>query len=110
MPMTKDLSNMRINRITPKHPHMEKSFEILANVPPQVFLEIIETFSHTIKANKIMEGRQQEFEHQLTLIKETNLDTKERINMLVQLLQSQDFPEKAQMTLVETICKIAEEK
>jgi hypothetical protein len=80
----------------------------LEKVPVEAVMRVVDLVADIVKANKIMEGRSQEFEHKLTLLREGNLDRKERMSMLSNLLLQLEFSEETQIRLVESICRIAE--
>lgn len=107
-PIKSQGNTLPVRGTTKMRDSFEKSLAILDKVPPDVMIKITETIFDIAKANKTMEGKQQEFEHQLTLIREGNFDRKERATMLVQLLKDMDLPEPAQIKLIDSICKIAE--
>jgi hypothetical protein len=80
----------------------------LEKVPVEAVIKVVDLVADVVRANKIMQGRGQEFEHTLALLREGNMDRKERMSMLSHLLMQIQLSEEAQMRLVEGICKIAE--
>lgn len=80
----------------------------LEKLPAEAIITVVDLVADVIRANKIMESRDQEFEHKFSLLREGNLDRKQRMSMLSDLLLQIEFSEEAQMRLVNSICKIAE--
>jgi hypothetical protein len=80
----------------------------LEKVPVEAVIKVVDLVAEVVKANKVMESKGQEFEHQFTLLREGNMDRKDRMSMLSHLLMQIEFSEAAQMRLVESICRIAE--
>jgi len=100
-------ANREVTSIT-----LSKSGEVvraaLEKVPVEAVTKVIDLVADVVRANKMMEGKEQEFEHKLTLLREGNLDRKERMSVLSNLLMQIQLSEEAQMRLVDSICKIAE--
>lgn len=80
----------------------------LEKIPVEAVVKVIDLIADVVRADKTMQGRSQEFEHKLTLLREGNMDRRERMSMLSNLLLQIDLTEEAQMRLVDSICKIAE--
>jgi len=80
----------------------------LEKIPAEAVIKVVDLIVDVVRANKVMEGREQEFQHTIIKLRETNLDRKERMGMLANLLRELDLKEDAQMRLVEGICRIAE--
>jgi hypothetical protein len=81
---------------------------VLEKVPAEAVMSIVDLVVGVVRANKIMEGREQEFQHTVAKLRETNLDRKERMAMLAGLLRELDLKEEPQLRLIESICRIAE--
>lgn len=84
------------------------SKKLLEKLPPEAILEVAKTASEVLKANKVMEGREQEFSHKIELVKEKNSDRKERINILSSILNNPEVPKDSKSEIVRSICRIAE--
>ena len=111
LPMKNQQDSLHVKNFAPnknKKGSFEKSLAILDKLPFDVMIKITESVFDIAKAHKIMEGKQQEFEYTLTLIREGNFDRKERANMLIQLLKDSNFPESTQTRLIDSICNIVE--
>ena len=81
---------------------------VLEKIPTEAILKVVDLVADVARANKTIEGKSQEFEHTLTMLREGNLDRRERMSMLSNLLTQMDLNEEAQMRLVDSICRIAE--
>lgn len=81
---------------------------VLDRVPPEAVTKAIEIVADVVRANKVIEARAQEFEHELSTLRESNIDRKDRMGMLIDLLGRMRLPNEVQSRVVESICKIAE--
>lgn len=81
---------------------------VLEKIPTEAIVKVVDLVADVARASKTIEGRSQEFEYTLTMLREGNLDRRERMSMLSNLLTQMDLNEEAQMRLVDSICKIAE--
>lgn len=88
---------------------IDKLSAVLQKLPPEAFMKAIDIVTDVIRANKIMDARQQEFEHSLVTIREIHMDKKERLHLLMGILREVNLDEASQRRLVEAICKIAED-
>jgi hypothetical protein len=81
---------------------------VFQTIPPEAITRIVDVVADVIRASKIMEAQQQRFEHDLAMLREGNMDRKERLQLLAVLLREAGLSEALQDKLVESICKIAE--
>ena len=82
--------------------------QVLDKVPPEAIVKAVEIVADVLRANKVMEARDQEFEHELTILQEGNLDRKERLRLLIDLVARTSLPDDAQSRIIDSICNIAE--
>ena len=87
-----------------------KILQILDRLPPEAIFKIVETTGDILKANKVLEGKELEFRHQITLMRENNSDKKELLSFLKNLLTNPNIPQESLSNIVTSICNIAEGK
>ncbi|MGO9572356.1 MAG: hypothetical protein ACLP5H_32980 [Desulfomonilaceae bacterium] len=80
----------------------------LDKIPAEAIISVVDLVADVVRANKTMEGRSQEFEQTLVVLREKNMDRKERMATLSSLLRNLNLNDDAQMKLVDSICRIAE--
>lgn len=88
----------------------QRAIALLEKLPPEAILKVVDVVSDVIRANKVMDGREQEFQHQLTMMREKNIDKKEKLNLLSLLLANPRLAENSLAQIVTAICNIAEGK
>lgn len=81
---------------------------VLDRVPPEAITKAVDIIADVVRANKVIEAREQEFEHELSMLREINLDRKDRLRMLIDLMARISLTDDAQSRIVDSVCKIAE--
>lgn len=86
------------------------ALSLLEKLPPEAVITIVEVFADVVRANKTMEGKDQEFQHQLVMLREKNLSRKESLALLSTLLSHPQLSQEDISIVVTAICNIAEDK
>lgn len=83
---------------------------LVEKLPPEAIIKVADVIADIARANKILEGKDQEFQQNLIMLKEKNLDRKDRLNLLGTILSNPRLSEKVISQIVTSICNIAEGK
>ncbi|MCK6627205.1 MAG: hypothetical protein L6R45_18775 [Anaerolineae bacterium] len=83
---------------------------LVEKLPPEAIIKIVDIIGDIAHANKILEGNDQAFQQNLTMLREKNLDRKDRLDLLSAILSSPQLSEKDISQIVTSICNIAEGK
>lgn len=83
---------------------------LVEKLPPEAILKIVDVIADIARANKILEGNDQEFRQNLTMLREKHLDRKDRMSLLNIILSNPQLSEKDISQIVTSICNIAEGK
>ena len=82
--------------------------KLLDKLPADAIINVVNVVGEVIKANKLMEIKDQEFQNQIQIIQSQNTDRNERLRLLMEFIANPKMPETSVSQIVSSICKIAE--
>jgi hypothetical protein len=93
---------------SPQLDKFNQVLKIIDKLPIEAISEGVKTWSYVVKANKMMDKNQKEFEHKIALVKNNNTDKKDMIKILIEILSFPEVKDDMRMQLITSICNIAE--